>query len=248
MPSGRVISHFKGSSNNSSTPAQWMRTTRDIGYGTGTYVLNTSVCMVQFNIPNDMGAPVYLYYQLTKFYQNHRRYVKSQDQDQLEGNFVSNSTISSSDCDPLRTDPVTGKAYYPCGLIANSIFNDTIGSPVLLNSVGSAATNQTYNMTSQGTAWSTDANLYGKTAYTIYDVVPPPNWRLRYPYGNYSDEFPLFNPGADQAFQVWMRTAGLPTFSKLALRNDNTAMTAGRYQIDIFDCASYTRLVQRSQC
>jgi len=196
--------------------------------------------MVQFNVPNDMGSPVYLYYQLTNFHQNHRRYVKSQDQNQLEGDFVSNTTINSSDCDPLRTDPVTHKAYYPCGLIANSLFNDTIGSPVLLNSVGSAATNQTYNMTTQGIAWSTDANLYGKTDYTMYDVVPPPNWRLRYPHGNYSDEFPLFDPQNDQPFQVWMRTAGLPTFSKLALRNDTTPMVAGRYQIDILDCAYYT--------
>lgn len=30
-----------------------------------------------------------------------------------------------------------------------------------------------------------------------------------------------------------MRTAGLPTFSKLALRNDKDVMGAGRYQVDI---------------
>jgi LEM3 (ligand-effect modulator 3) family / CDC50 family len=32
---------------------------------------------------------------------------------------------------------------------------------------------------------------------------------------------------------VWMSPAGLPTFSKLALRNPNETMTAGTYQIDI---------------
>jgi len=32
-----------------------------------------------------------------------------------------------------------------------------------------------------------------------------------------------------------MRTAGLPTFSKLALRNDHDVMTAGTYQIQISD-------------
>lgn len=32
---------------------------------------------------------------------------------------------------------------------------------------------------------------------------------------------------------VWMRTAGLPTFSKLYQRNDDKAMIAGRYQIEI---------------
>jgi len=32
-----------------------------------------------------MIAPVYVYYQLDNFYQNHRRYVKSRDYKQLMG-------------------------------------------------------------------------------------------------------------------------------------------------------------------
>jgi hypothetical protein len=39
----------------------------------------------------------------------------------------------------------------------------------------------------------------------------------------------------DEAFQVWMRTAGLPTFSKLALRNDKDIMREGIYEIRIED-------------
>lgn len=35
----------------------------------------------------------------------------------------------------------------------------------------------------------------------------------------------------DEHFQNWMRTAGLPTFSKLFGRNDNTKLLKGRYQI-----------------
>jgi hypothetical protein len=34
---------------------------------------------------------------------------------------------------------------------------------------------------------------------------------------------------------VWMRTAGLPTFSKLYQRNDTVAMTSGTYEIIIND-------------
>lgn len=244
MPSNRITSKFRTSNSNASQPAQWMRTTQNIPYGrSGTYTLPSPICMLQFNIPNDIGSPVFLYYQLTKFYQNHRRYVKSQDQNQLEGDFVTNSTISSSDCDPLKLDPVSGKAYYPCGLIANSIFNDTIQSPILLNVAGSDAPNRTYSMTQKNIAWATDANLYGRTAYTNYDVVPPPNWILQYPNGTYNDEFPIPNLHTDEAFQVWMRTAGLPTFSKLNRRNDTHAMAAGRYQINIVDsmfCVSCT--------
>lgn len=32
-----------------------------------------TTCTVSFTAPNDMAAPVYIYYQLSNFYQNHRR-------------------------------------------------------------------------------------------------------------------------------------------------------------------------------
>ena len=35
-----------------------------------------------------MKAPVYVYYELDNFYQNHRRYVKSRSDSQLEGENV----------------------------------------------------------------------------------------------------------------------------------------------------------------
>ena len=34
-------------------------------------------CVLDLNIEHDITAPVYVYYQLDNFYQNHRRYVKS---------------------------------------------------------------------------------------------------------------------------------------------------------------------------
>ena len=37
-----------------------------------------------------------------------------------------------------------------------------------------------------------------------------------------------------EEFQVWMRTAGLPTFSKLALKNEAKDMKAGKYEIKIY--------------
>jgi hypothetical protein len=194
----------------------------------------TTVCTLLFDIPNDIGPPVLLYYRLTNFYQNHRRYVKSLDTDQLKGSFISNSTISSSACDPLKLAP-NGKAYYPCGLIANSLFNDTIPSPVALNSNQGVDGTKTYNMTNNGIAWSSDAQLYLKTAYTRDQVMPPPNWYNRYPDG-YTTENDVPDLSTYEEFQVWMRTAGLPTFSKLALRNDHDVMTAGTYQIQISDC------------
>lgn len=181
-----------------------------------------------------------LYYQLTNFYQNHRRYVQSFDQDQLKGTFRSNSSIGGSDCDPLKTGRLNGtvgeeKAYYPCGLIANSLFNDTFANPVLLNAAGTSAGNVTYNMTNDGIAWSSDRELYGNAPYNAADVIPPPNWQVAYPEG-YNEQYPIPNLKEWEEFQVWMRTAGLPTFSKLALRNDIEAMEIGRYEMIINDC------------
>ena len=78
-------------------------------------------CVIQFDVPADMNASVLMYYKLTNFFQNHRRYVKSLDTNQLKGKAVSISELDKGDCKPLAVRD--GKAIYPCGLIANSLFN-----------------------------------------------------------------------------------------------------------------------------
>lgn len=195
---------------------------------------DTKVCSLRFDIPNDIGPPVLLYYRLTNFYQNHRRYVKSLDTDQLLGRPLDNNTIAASACDPLRLNETSGKAYYPCGLIANSMFNDTIRTPTAITAPGRPDGREEYPMTNRGISWDSDKELYRKTEYTRDQVEPPPNWRTRYPDG-YTAENDIPDLSQFEEFQVWMRTAGLPTFSKLALRNDNLTMKAGIYQIDIYD-------------
>ena len=116
--------------------------------------------------------------------------------------------------------------------IWNFVDIDTFNPPVLLNVGGSSASNETYNMTSETIAWSSDSARFGKTSYTNDQVEPPPNWALQYPNG-YSEEQPIPDLSTFYELQVWMRTAGLPTFSKLALRNPNEIMKAGTYQVDI---------------
>ena len=239
IPSSAVSSYFK----NSTRPADaatWCKETIQHGFGLdGSAKVTTPVCHVQFYIPDEVKPPVLLYYQLTNFYQNHRRYVQSYDQNQLSGHFRSNNSIGSGDCDPLRLATLsdgTQKPYYPCGLIANSLFNDTFLTPIILNAPGLNSGNTTYNMTNKGIAWSADKDLYNPTDYLPDQVVPPPNWHLRYPNGYDNGSFPFPPLKEWEEFQVWMRTAGLPTFSKLALRNDNETMPIARYEISIYDC------------
>lgn len=63
-----------------------------------------------------------MYYGLSNFYQNHRRYVKSRDDQQLIGR---STTTVVSDCKPYDYINNGTKKYIiaPCGAIANSIFN-----------------------------------------------------------------------------------------------------------------------------
>ena len=46
---------------------------------------NTNNCTVVLDIDADIKGPIYVYYQLENFYQNHRRYVKSRSNIQLSG-------------------------------------------------------------------------------------------------------------------------------------------------------------------
>ena len=102
------------------------------------YDAATSKCSLKVNLDKDMPAPVFVYYRLTNFYQNNRKYVKSFDLQQLKGAAIYPASSLSPDCDPLRTNdketwvminnvnvtvPAGSAVYYPCGLIANSLFS-----------------------------------------------------------------------------------------------------------------------------
>jgi hypothetical protein len=100
-----------------------------------------------------MKAPIYVYYELSNFYQNHRKYVKSLSFSQLRGEIVTADELHE-DCKPLDkvtvagTDPAVELLLNPCGLIANSMFNDKI----------SLSTGQAWTMDETNIAWESDVN------------------------------------------------------------------------------------------
>ena len=237
MPSDKVKYQFKSNGNDTTSPANsamWSQRTIEKSYDGVPVKGGVQECTIEFKIPEDMGPPVFFYYHLTNFYQNHRRYVASFFDKQLKGNKVDGGAVNGSSCSPLTANG-TGVPYYPCGLIANSIFNDTFDSPVLLNVPNGNANESVYEMQNKSNiAWNSDKALYGNfpSDMKFDEVAPPPNWYLRYPNG-YTASNPPPNLGEDEAFMVWMRTAGLPTFSKLAQRNDSAPMRAGTYRVKI---------------
>lgn len=214
------------------TRPQWGRASDNFTFLDSRQTKLTDVCVLTFTIPNDIKPPILMYYRLTNFYQNHRRYVKSLDIEQLKGKARSAGQLRDGDCDPLDIDKATGKPYYPCGLIANSMFNDSFSN---LNASNVDLPGQLYNLSDSGIAWGSEGDLYKKSEYGVDDVVPPPNWKDRYENGNYSSLSELPNIHTWEAFQVWMRTAGLPTFSKLARRNDKDVLKQGTYRLKIYD-------------
>jgi hypothetical protein len=156
--------------------------------------------LVSLNITEDMAGPVYFYYQLTNFYQNHRRYVKSRSDPQLRGEDVLEADLVSK-CDPLVRSSLDGnKLLYPCGLIANSYFTDKFASPTLETTTGIV----NISWTESGIAWESDKTQKFKNFSNFnpatMTTVGPQNVSLNH---------------MAEDFIVWMRTAGLPTFKKL---------------------------------
>lgn len=92
----------------------------------------TPVCTVTFDVSEEMEDPVFLYYEVTNMYKNHRLFVKSKDDKQLAGESRSRTELEEY-CDDmlevgdlwLEVDPNSTALANPCGLIANSLFNDT---------------------------------------------------------------------------------------------------------------------------
>lgn len=187
------------------------------------------VCQIQFHVPTRLKGPIYFFYRLEKFHQNHRRYAKSYSENQLNGKPESGDEVkhaTGQNCEPLSMDE-DGKPYYPCGLIANSLFNDTYSSTL-------TAVNGTlgdYEMTNSGIAWSTNHNRYKKTKYNYTEIAVPRNWVKKFPNGYNETNVPDISTWEE--FQNWMFTSALPDFNKLALRNDHDALEEGIYQVDI---------------
>ncbi|KAI0873191.1 CDC50 family protein [Hypoxylon argillaceum] len=233
MPSEFVTSHWRNGSAN--VDAQWNKTD-NVNYTYGNFeVTGLKKCTLQFNVFQDMSAPVRAYYRLDNFYQNHRRYVNSFNADQLLAKNVSTSTLSNSNCAPLAVETLenetSARQIYPCGLIANSLFNDTIGRPLRVGVTDNVA----YEWNEDNIAWPADKDLYKNLASPDYDlIIPPPNWRPRYPNGRYSAEYPPPNLKEDEHFISWMRTAALPSFFK-PWAFGNETLVAGHYQVEIID-------------
>ena len=166
-------------------------------------IYSTCNCTLNFNLSTDYVAPVYIYYGLGNFYQNHRRYVKSRDDNQLLGQIMTTSTINS-DCSPYAYNNYS-LIYAPCGAIANSLFNDDFNVVFNNNSVS-------VPLIRTGIAWTSDKDVKFETPSTWNNTIQPTRWRK--PVTQLDPTDPTNNGYKNEDLIVWMRTAALPNFRK----------------------------------
>mmetsp|Transcript_15783 Transcript_15783/g.43284 ORF Transcript_15783/g.43284 Transcript_15783/m.43284 type:complete len:142 (-) Transcript_15783:1645-2070(-) len=100
--------------------------------------------MLNLTVREKMVAPVYMYYKMSNFYQNHRKYVRDRSDAQLAGE--SDLKPGQLECTALKARYPSGSpeltsagwtynsiqnVISPCGLIAFSVFNDSCVHPSL---------------------------------------------------------------------------------------------------------------------
>ena len=177
-------------------------------------------CVLSVTTKKLMKSPVYVYYELENFYQNHRQYVKSRADKQLQGE----EGASLTGCEPLTVAAGNkDMKLVPCGLIANSLFNDTF------------KLQQPFTMNETGIAWKSDlsakfnnAPSYNKGSPADAANCTDDRWGgkeckcevgkkcSKYLYQSYPAITDIRTQGVkNEHFVVWMRTAGLPKFRKL---------------------------------
>ena len=186
---------------------------------------NGGKCIITLNIKKTMERKIMIYYQLNGFYQNHRRYVKSKSDDQLNGKDINLAQMKDSqDCDPAITNRQMNKnesvngdildlddIAIPCGLIAKSYFNDNFKDWIYIDEYNEE---KPFNPNCKDIAWKADKELKYK------------NVNLSRQWIDMEDEH----------FIVWMRPAGLPNFRKLWGRIDDRDLKAGtKVQVTIDD-------------
>lgn len=203
-------------------------------------------CSVDFDLDSKYtGQSVMMYYGLERYYQNHRKYATSRSDKQLRGY----PRTEDSACEPYQsTLDSQSEILAPCGLIANSMFNDTYSLQWLTQTLknGSIVTmnNKKINTTRHGIAWPSDHGIKFRNPAgndlikSFQNTSKPPDWILE-PW-----ELDPLNPSnnafLNEPFIVWMRVAAFPTFRKLYGRVDmdlnpelDNGLEQGKYRLTV---------------
>lgn len=199
-------------------------------------------CTISFTPTKKMDPPILVHYEITNFHQNHRNYYRSRDDFQLRGKVGDQDSISEERCDPLNE--LGGIKINPCGMIANTFFND-----IIQLTGGVDTSDRDLQMIETGIAWRSDIEYlfdqpegfefepcpgacdascctgiwecgelgepYEDPAGNCFRFVYPEDNTTQYLYETYPDIINPIEGVLNEHFIVWMRVAAQPTFRKL---------------------------------
>ena len=205
--------------------------------------VDANPCDVSITVTAAMEPPVYMYYKLTNYYQNHRRYVRSRDDNQLKGDTRTLSQIGAQ-C-TYHYETASGEMISPCGLVAWSAFNDSFaisdaaGNAIALNETGIAWPSDLGNKFSNAENGTTGLNfpLFAQWRQATCAQLPTAAQRDACAASPATPDAGWCYPGSgycveDEHFVVWMRAAGLPNFRKL-YGTVETRLEPGTYTLRI---------------
>jgi LEM3 (ligand-effect modulator 3) family / CDC50 family len=198
-------------------------------------------CLLQFIAPKTMMPPILVHYEVTNFHQNHRTYFQSRDDQQLAGYIGPQDPMKRTLCRPLNK--LGNTTLHPCGLIANTFFNDYFtlvegidiyGTPLRLIETGIAWQSDLKYMFKQPEGFKYEecsacddtcctgewecgskGKPYVDKDGTCYRFVYPNDKTTQYIYETYPDIISPIEGVTNEHFVVWMRVATQPTFRKL---------------------------------
>ncbi|VEU34805.1 unnamed protein product [Pseudo-nitzschia multistriata] len=220
-------------------------------------------CTLTFEVPKDMKPPVLVYYELTNFHQNYRKYTTSRDDYQLTGKVGGQSAVDAANCDPINV--LGDTRINPCGLIANTFFNDKF---TLRDTEGAVdAKGNKLVMREDGIAWESDLKYRfampdgyqqkqcgeGKCDSSCCEdfgfsckepAISPkdglcyaydyPNQNTtQYLYQTYPSVISPLEHVLNEHFVVWMRVAATPNFKKLYGYFEETIPAGTKLEFDV---------------
>lgn len=211
-----------------------------------------SSCTITMSFDEDVSGPFYLYYEIDHFYQNHRRYVKSVNTEQMMGSNLDYDSLES-DCYPITSNG--SMILNPCGLIANTFFNDVItispGSDYTLDTDGiawsydedikfkqvdgftySEVDNFDLSCTAVLGADYSDCRSYNDSGVLYYYWYPDED-TVQYLYETFDGIISPIKGVTDEHFINWMRTAGLSRFQKLYGKIDTDFLAGENISFDL---------------
>lgn len=200
---------------------------KEIGLNYTNCNLNQSnYCIVSFKISEEMPSPLFIYYNLSSFYTNHRDFFTSKSHPQLRNSTSYEPYLNIKKCEGALTNQemfdyntskymsygniplIPNNTAWPCGLSAKSYFQDKFSLFKIENST--------------------------KKSVFINETMITSQYEREYAYINIPESKEVaWTNVEDEHFMIWMHVESWKSFRKLWGRiNEN--LLPGEYQFEVY--------------